>query len=252
MWLLEAASGLSRSELIADGSDLGDDVRGRALALAGRRAAGEPLQYVTGRAAFRYLELGVGPGVFIPRPETELVAERAMELLPPGGTVVDVGTGSGAIALSIAQERPDARVLATESSRAALAYAVRNAERLPAPVELFHGDLLDALPRRRRGSIDVCVSNPPYVAWDERRVLPGDVVDHEAHDELFAPGEGLAITERLARSAHAWVRSGGWLVVEVADRRGTAVAGMLAGLGYRSVEVDTDLTGRERIVQGRV
>ena len=251
-WLIEAATGLTRSEQLSRRPGIDETTERRALDLATRRAAGEPIQYVTERAPFRHLELVVGPGVFIPRPETELVAERAMALLPRDGTLVDVGTGSGAIALSIAQERSDARVLATESSPQALAYARRNAERVGAKVDLFEGDLIEALPAEWRGTLDVCVSNPPYVPADDRIGLPRDVVDHEPHIALFAPEQGLGTIRRLGEEVRRWIRPGGWLVLEVGDRQGAAVHGLLKTWGYREIEVSRDLTGRERIVQGRL
>ena len=251
-WLIEVASGMSRNEQLSSRRRVDAETERRALHLAARRASGEPLQYVTGTAAFRHLELSVGPGVFIPRPETELVAERAMELLPHGGALVDVGTGSGAIALAVAYERADARVLATESSREALAYAQRNADRLKLSVELFSGDLLDALPATWKGSLDVCVSNPPYVPVGDRIGLPGDVVDHEPHVALFSEDDGLGTIRKLAAAARDWVRPGGRLVLEVGDRQGAAVRGILEERGYRDIAIGRDMTGRQRIAEARV
>jgi release factor glutamine methyltransferase len=248
-WLVEAATEHSRSDLLTGRVVIEAAARNRALELARRRAGGEPLQYVIGRAAFRYLDLTVGPGVFIPRPETELVAERAIELLRPHGTAVDVGTGSGAIALSIAVERPDAVVMATEASPRALAYARRNAARYGAAIELYLCDLLGGLPGHLRGAIDVCVSNPPYVPPAERRLLPVDVVAHEPSEALFSEGGGLTTTRRLAREARSWLRAGGRLVLEIGDRQGASVAAMLGSLGYREVAAGRDLSGRERIVE---
>jgi release factor glutamine methyltransferase len=249
-WLLEAATG--RPSLFeARDVRVGETDEQRALDLARRRAVGEPLQYLTGVAGFRRLELSVGPGVFVPRPETELVAERAMQLLPEGGTVVDVGTGSGAIALSIAGERPDACVWATESSLEALSYAHRNRRALGLAVELVHCDLLSGLPVGLTGRIDVCVSNPPYVPPEERSLLPRDVVDHEPHAALFSGGGGLDVLRRIAGGARDWLRPGGGLVVEIGDRQGAAVVGLLEGLGFLDVRISRDLNGRERVAEGR-
>ena len=223
----------------------------RAEELAGRRAAGEPLQYITGLAGFRTLELAVGPGVLIPRPETEVVAERAMSRLPPGGLLVDVGTGSGAIALAVAQERPDARVVGTDSSRDALRWAHENSKRLALEVKLVECDLLDGLEENLRKHIDVVVSNPPYVAEGERVTLPSEVVDHEPHAALFAGTGGLDVIRRLAHVAREWLRPGGWLVVETAGDRGAPVAEVLRSLGYSKVAITRDLAGLERIAEGR-
>lgn len=230
---------------------LGDDVVARARTLAARRAAGEPLQYVTGVAGFRRLDLAVGPGVLIPRPETESVAGRAMERLPPGGSAADVGTGSGAIALSIADERPDARVLATESSKAAFQWARRNADALGLSVELILCDLVDGLPPELQGALDVCVSNPPYVAFSERVVLSSDVLEHEPPEALFAGEHGLDVIDRVAGESLGWLRSGGWLVLEIGDRQGEAVRRLLEEKGYDEVSVLPDLAGRDRIAEGR-
>jgi release factor glutamine methyltransferase len=250
-WVLQAATGRTLAELVST-SDVDDSICDRALDLAWRRAAGEPLQYVTGVAGFRRIELAVGPGVFIPRPETELVAERAMQLLPKGGTVVDVGTGSGAIALAIADERPDATVLATESSPHALEWARKNAEGLNKNVSFYLCDLLSGLPRQLLGMVQVVVSNPPYVPRSEKRFLPSDVAEHEPPDALFAPGNGLSIITRLARDARPWLTPGSWLVVEIGDRQGAEVAERLSGFDYEEVSIRLDLAGRERIAEARV
>ncbi|CAN5621597.1 peptide chain release factor N(5)-glutamine methyltransferase [soil metagenome] len=252
LWLLQAATELERGDLLLRQMPLPRDAEHKALELAQRRASGEPLQYVTGVAGFRYLELRVGPGVFIPRPETELVAERAMELLPRNGVLVDVGTGSGAIALSVATERPDAFVFATESSSRALEYATRNGRECDAAVEFFLCDLLTGLPERLRGAVDLCVSNPPYVPSSERRMLPTDVVEHEPHVALFGDEDGLGPIRRLVRDAHRWLRRDAWLVFEIGDRQGQAAQAILGEAGYRDTDVNRDLTGRERIAEGRM
>jgi release factor glutamine methyltransferase len=222
-----------------------------AQAMATLRASGHPLQYVTGTAAFRHLELVVGPGVFIPRPETELVAERAIELLQPGGTVLEAGTGSGAIALAIATERRDARVIATEMSERALRYASGNRELVGGRVDLVCCDLFAAMGTRLRGAVDVVVCNPPYVPPEERNLVASDVLEHEPHEALFSEGRGLDVIRRLVAEAFVLLRAGGWLVFEIGDRQGTQVRSLLASGGYEAVEVARDLTGRERIAEGR-
>lgn len=223
----------------------------RVLKLASRRAAGEPLQYLTGVAGFRHLELKVGPGVFIPRPETELVAEQAMHRLPRGGALVDVGTGSGAIALAVATERPDARVWATERSPTAMSWAQRNRDELGAPVTLVAGNLFDELPQELEASVDVVVSNPPYVAETDAHLLGEDVRKHEPHEALFAGMEGLLIVETLVGDARRWLRMGGWLVMEIDHRQATKVADLLTRLGYSDIDVARDLANRDRIAEAR-
>lgn len=219
-----------------------------ALAMAERRAQGEPLQYVLGTAQFRHLELEVGPGVFIPRPETELVADRAMELLPHGGTLVDLGTGSGAIALAVAHERPDATVFATEADPGAYPWAVRNRDRLGLEVEMVQGDLFDGLPEDLRGAIDVVVSNPPYVSTDRRDILPIDVREHEPERALYGGGDGMLVVTRLARDARGWLRPGGWLVLEMGAQQQQDMTTLLASLEYTDVVIGVDLAEWPRIV----
>jgi release factor glutamine methyltransferase len=198
-------------------------------------------------AGFRHLELAVGPGVMIPRPETELVAEQAMDKLPRGGTLVDCGTGSGAIALSIAQERPDARILATELSPSALRWAEKNRAALGLELELIACDLLEGLSAELAPQVDVVVSNPPYVPLSERHLLPRDVLEHEPHEALFAGADGLEVIVRLAPEAIRRLRPGGWLVTEIGDGQAAAVRRLLEETGYMDVSIRPDLTGRDRI-----
>jgi release factor glutamine methyltransferase len=219
--------------------------------LVRRRLAGEPLQYVLGTAAFRRIELRVGTGVFVPRPETELVAERAIALLPRGGTLVDLCTGSGAIALSVADERPDARVVATEVSPAALRWARANRDALAPHVELCEGDLFGPLPRDLARQVDVVVSNPPYVERRAAERLPRDVAEHEPERALFAPGAGTGVIERIAAAAPEWLRPDGAVVLEIGETQGPVVRALLEALGYGAVSVAPDLTGRDRIAEAR-
>lgn len=222
-----------------------------ALDMARRRSRGEPLQYLLGTAQFRHLELEVGPGVFIPRPETELVADRAMDLLPTGGTLVDLGTGSGAIALAVAQERPDATVFATEADPGAYPWALRNRDRLGLDVELIEGDLFEGLPESLRGGIDVVVSNPPYVSTDRRDILPVDVRDHEPERALYGGGDGMLVVTRLAHDAREWLRPGGWLVLEMGAQQQQDMTTLLGTLEYQDVVIGVDLAEWPRIVVAR-
>ena len=219
-----------------------------ALEMATRRSRGEPLQYIIGSAPFRRIELEVGPGVFIPRPETELIAERAMELLPRGGTLVDLGTGSGAIALSVAYERPDAKVYATEADPEAYAWAVRNRDRLAPAVGVFQGDLFEGLPDDLRDAVDVVVSNPPYVSIARKEILPIDVRYHEPERALYGGDDGMRITTRLATDAREWLRSGGWLVLEMGEDQQVAMTSLLEALGYQDIVIGLDLAHWPRIV----
>jgi release factor glutamine methyltransferase len=248
-WLLEAAGGDAAGA--ASSRPVPSEVQAKAVELARRRAGGEPLQYLTGLAGFRRLELRVGPGVLVPRPETEVVAERAMQLLRPGGTMVDVGTGSGAIALAAADERPDATVWGTDTSLEALGWARSNAEALGLPVRFVRADLLDGCPAELRRRIDVVVANLPYVAESEAGLLPKDVVEHEPHVALFAGPEGLSAITSIAQQAVSWLSADGWLVLEIGEWQGGQVRSLLQGIGYRDVALHEDLTGRDRVIEAR-
>jgi release factor glutamine methyltransferase len=249
-WILEAATKRDRSALLLDPAITPEEERS-CVSLATRRAAGEPLQYVTEETAFRRLNLAVGPGVFIPRPETELVAARAMVRLPRDGILIDVGTGSGAIALSVADERPDATVIATESSTRAFDWAERNRAAVGVLVELIQCDLLGGLSRSLSGSIDVIVSNPPYIDPAESAVLPRDIVEHEPHDALFAAKGGLDVVVRLAHAALSWLKPHGWLVTEIGSDQATSALKLLTAAGYESVSVAKDLAGNDRIAEAQ-
>ncbi len=217
---------------------------------AARRATGEPLAYCVGRAAFRHLVLSVDPRVLIPRPETELLVDHALRLTSdaPGGIAVDIGTGSGAIALSLALEGRFELVIATDISTDALAVASENAARLPveaAPVEFRSGAGASALSDVRARII---VSNPPYISFREARELPGSVRDWEPPAALFAANEGLAVYDELFAQAHKVLETEGWLVLEVDSRRAAETARLAFEHGYQSIEIMRDLTGRERIL----
>lgn len=219
---------------------------GRALC---QRCHGVPLQYLTGEQQFFDLVLGAAPGVFVPRPETEVLVERALEVVPDGdgGVVVDVGTGTGAIALAIKRFRPATRVLAIDRSGEAAAVARANVSRHALDVEVLEGDLLEPLPSDLRGMVDLVVSNPPYVSREEYDALPLEV-RAEPYEALVG---GTDVHRRLAEDAPGWLRAGGWLVMEIGDDQAEEVGKLLAGR-YQSVDVLPDLAGRDRVVRGRL
>ena len=226
-----------------------------ALAAARLRALGAPLQYAAGRAVFRHLTLHVDARVLIPRPETERLVEIVLERtrMQRGGIAVDVGTGSGAIAIALASEGRFARVVGTDVSRDALDVAHTNATRYSnrscAPIELRHGSQLRPVPERGLRAI---VSNPPYIAFDEAPQLPAMVRDWEPPVALFSDGDGMTFTARLLREAASGLAIGGLLALEVDVRRAATVAELAATQGaYEAVEVLVDLTGRERFVVAR-
>ena len=217
---------------------------GRALC---RRCTGVPLQHLTREQGFRRLVLGVRPGVFVPRPETEVVVERALGALAELETpaVVDVGTGTGAIALSIAYERPDARVWATDLSADAVTLARLNAERLELAVTVLEGNLLEPLPEDLRGRLDLVVSNPPYLAVGTE--LPVEVRADPPQGVFGDPG----LYDRLLAQAFAALRPGGSVVVEIEESAGERVADAAVRAGFLDTEVTPDLAGRQRVLSAR-
>ena len=246
--LLASVLGVSRTELYTREAGLTSaEARtfGRALC---RRCTGTPLQHLTGEQGFRHLVLAVRPGVFVPRPETEILVQHALsaieDLTEP--VVVDVGTGTGAIALAVADEHPGAHVSATDVSLEAVALATANAARLRLAVSVAHGDLFDGVDPALRGSVDLVVSNPPYVEPDELQRLPADA---RADPEVALAG-GVEVYRRLFAAAVQWLRPGGSAVVEIAARRGAAVSAAAADAGLREVRVLPDLLGRDRVVLG--
>jgi release factor glutamine methyltransferase len=216
--------------------------------LVARRAAREPLAYVLGEWGFRRLLLQIDRRVLVPRPETEMVVERCLELLVgiEQPEVLDVGVGSGAIALAIADEHPGARVTGFDSSKGALEVAQANlaSSGLDGRVRLIEHDLRGDFGESR---FDLVVSNPPYVEPDEIESLAPEVRDWEPRGALV----GAGATEAVARGARRALKTGGWLVLEVADGKARDVAAALADLGYESVSIDPDLAGRERVVSGK-
>jgi release factor glutamine methyltransferase len=234
-------------------------------AMVARRVAGEPLQYVIGWAPFGPLRLAVGPGVFVPRPETEGLADRAATRLrsrpepaegsgePQGGApvrrvAVDVCTGSGAIACFLAAEVPGARVLATELDPGALAWARRNADRYG--VELLAGDLDEPLPAALAGRVDVLCANVPYVPSGAIATLPTDVRDHEPRLALDGGPDGLDVLRRLVARAGHWLAPGGGLLCEIGEDQAETGVALLTAAGLVEVAVHPDLVGRDRILEG--
>jgi release factor glutamine methyltransferase len=222
-----------------------------------RRAAGEPLQYVLRRWGFRTLDLLVDRRVLIPRPETEVVVEVAIRELrridPRRPLVADLGTGSGAIALSIAVEVTGAHVWATDASEDALAIARANLAGLGSPaavrVRLVQGRWFDALPAAFRGQFDVVVSNPPYVGAAEE--LPAEVADWEPYDALVAGATGIEAVSELVDGARQWLAPGGALVVEIAPHQAAEAVRLAGEAGFDEVDVRPDLNGRARVLVAR-
>ena len=260
--VLEEASGWDRAQLVGH---LDEEVPARSRtyvdAMVTRRLGGEPLQYVIGQWGFRRLDLMVDRRVLIPRPETEMVAEVAIEELrrlvprdrPVPPLVADVGTGSGAIALAVADEVARALVWGIDVSADALAVARANlagAGSLVGPrVRLLNGSWLEPLPETLRGHLDVVVSNPPYVGADEE--LPAEVADWEPVGALVSGPTGLEGIDAVVSGAARWLARPGAVVVEIAPHQAEEAAGLAAAAGFDDVEVRADLADRPRVLVGR-
>ncbi|MGV3714011.1 peptide chain release factor N(5)-glutamine methyltransferase [Pseudolysinimonas sp.] len=244
--------GLSRGQVQAKavtGASLDVEERHAVLELVERRAAREPLQHLTGRAAFRQLELAVGPGVFVPRPETELVAQLGIDALlavpSPTPRGADLGTGSGAIALALATEVPHAEIVAVENSPRAFIWARENAASVGAEnLRLVFADLRQALPELD-GQLDVVVSNPPYIPLG---AIPRDpeVRLHDPEAALYGGEDGLDVVRAVSATARRLLRPGGTLVLEHGELQGSEIRDLLTADGWKAAATTRDLLGRDR------
>ena len=244
--LLAEALGVDRATLLIEPErEVGADAARTFRDMVRRRSAlREPVAYILGRQAFRHIELEVDPRVLIPRPETELLVEVALDL-PRGARVVDVGVGSGAVALAVKQERPDLDVTGTDASLEALDVARANAERLGLAVTWAHADLLEGLGT----DWDAVLANLPYVAEPDRETLALEIVDHEPDIAVIAGDDGLDAIRRLVPAAAA--TRARLLALEVGLGQAETVAGLVAASGFADVESRRDLAGIERVVLGR-
>ncbi len=254
--IVEAATGCDRNEFPRQLDELVSVAAKRRFdSMVRRRMEGEPLQYVVGSWAFRHLDLAVDRRVLIPRPETEIVAELAVaELRSREGPTraVDLGTGSGAIALSLADECPATEVWATDVSAEALTVARGNLAglgRAATRVTMTRGDWFEALDESWRDTIDVIVSNPPYVAEGDH--LPAVVADWEPRGALVSGPSGLEAIEQVVEPAPMWLRDGGAIVVEIAPHQREAVLAFARSCGFADAEVHEDLSGRARVLVAR-
>ena len=214
-------------------------------ALVARRVAGEPLAWLVGSTRFCDLELLVDPGVYVPRWQSETLARRAAELLPPGGTAVDVATGSGAVAAVLAHRRPGTSVVATEVDPVAAACARRNG------VDVRVGSLDEPLPAGMAGTVDVLCAVLPYVPTGALHLLPRDVVAHEPRGALDGGADGLALVAGLVYRSTRWVRPDGWLLLEVGEDQVDQLAVLMGSVGYVDTDVLADGDGDPRGVAGR-
>ena len=249
--LLEQATGLSRVQQItrSDHSLTVEEAQ-KLVRLLERRDAGEPIAYITGIREFFGLPFRVSPDVLIPRPETELLVERALAVLPHGGMLVDMGTGSGAVAVSVAHERPDAVVMATDVSEAALSVAMENASQIlgtDGRIRFCQGNWFEAFDAGM--SFDVVVSNPPYIHCEDRHLKEGDL-RFEPENALTDGADGLAALSILVEEAPHYLKNGGWLLMEHGYNQAEAVQEMLAQRGFTAVQNWRDLAGIGRVSGG--
>jgi release factor glutamine methyltransferase len=248
--------GTTRGDLSARalrGADLDVERADRFTALVDERVRRVPLQHLTGTTGFRGLDLAVGPGVFVPRPETELVAGAAVEAataVGPAPVVVDLCTGSGAIAAAVAAEVPGAHVEAVEVDPQAHAWARRNLEGTGVVLHLADATDPAAPPHDLDGAVDVVVANPPYVP-DDMRPLDPEVADHDPHLALYGGSDGLRVPLRVAARARVLLRPGGAFVMEHAHGQRVALVRALVAAGWDDVQGRDDLAGRERFVVAR-
>jgi release factor glutamine methyltransferase len=256
--LLELASGRGRSWLIGHGEEAASaDSVARFQALVARRLAGEPVAYLTGRREFHGLDLAVAPGVLIPRPETELLVDRAIEIIVRDNdhatrprSLLDLGTGSGAIALAICAHQPQTRIVATDRSEEALAQARLNAARLEhgRHISFRLGSWWQAIGEDER--FDVIVSNPPYIAEGDPHLLAADL-RHEPVDALVSGPDGLAAIRAIVAGAPHHLQGSGWLLIEHGYDQGEAVRKIFAQARFSSIRTLLDLEGRDRVTEGR-
>jgi release factor glutamine methyltransferase len=249
-WLVGHTLGLSAAGLVRDAARRAD-AHADLAALVDRRAAREPLQLILGETSFRGHRIAVRPGVFIPRPETELLVEHALARLPSEGVVIEPCAGTGAVACAIAVERPESTVVAVEIDTVAAELARGNAAALGAAVDVRVGHLMQPVPGALRGGVDVIVSNPPYLAASEWTALPPEVVGWDPRAALIAGASGHEVSDELFAAALSWLRPGGWMVLELDERRVDAAAERARAAGLIDVGALCDLTGRPRYVEAR-
>jgi release factor glutamine methyltransferase len=245
-----AATGRSRADLLLDPA-LGPAEEARLDTLIGRRLAGEPLQHLEGQVPFGPIEVKVDRRALIPRPETEQLWEEAAAALGeagPGTPIVDLGTGSGVLALALKRVFPAASVYATDLSTEALDLARENAAANGLEVAFLHGDLFDPLPRSLHGRVELIVVNPPYLSEEEWEQLPDEIRRHEPREALVAGPAGTEVLARIADQAHWWLGIGGWVLCEIGETQGEEALGLF---GAYEREVRPDLAGRPRFLAAR-
>jgi release factor glutamine methyltransferase len=258
--LLANALGVDQTQLLVrSGDQLDGGIYDAYLGMVARRAAGEPLQHITGRQEFYGLDFVVTPDVLIPRPETEFLIEQVLglaeEVFHRTPLIVDIGTGSGCIAVALARGLPAARLIGTDISAAALCIARTNAERngVGGHIEFLEGDLFAALERKGiEGAVDVIAANPPYVPANQPDSVERQVRDYEPAVALFGGEDGLTFYSRLLEGAPTYLKPGGYLVCEIGYSQLDAVRDIIDGTAFELVEVTSDLQGIPRALTIRL
>ncbi len=250
-WLLQQALGVADTMPPPCAGDMPTELERRFREAVRRRLKGEPLQYVMGNVAFHCVELSVGPGVLIPRPETERLVDFALEVYPGQGAICDVCTGSGAIALALAKSLPATEIVGIDLSREALAWALRNQADLKLENTAFlQGDLFEPLPEGKRFAM--ITANPPYVSEGDYASLEPVIRDYEPSMALLAGPDGLDLLRRIVHEAPPHLAAGGWLLCEIGDEQGPAMERLLRAAGYVQVAIRQDYAGKDRVAMGRL
>ena len=249
--LLQAVSGYDHAALLMHGNEcLSENQAAQWQQLLARRLAGEPMAYILGKREFYGRLFATTPATLIPRPETEHLVEAVLARIPPGGKVWDLGTGSGAVAVTLACERPDAAVFASDISKDALAVAGRNAATLGANVRFACGSWYQAFAPEQTGLLDIIVSNPPYIEADDPHLAQGDL-RFEPAGALTDFADGLSAIRVLAAGARERLQANGWLLMEHGWNQGEAVRKILLDNGFAEVATEQDLAGLDRLSMGR-
>lgn len=251
-WIVGHVTGLSRDRLVLEPRSELTVAQVRTIEdLTARRVCGEPLQYILGEVDFRGWLLSVGPGVLIPRPETERLVDLALEHWSGCGTACDMCTGSGAIAIALAAEKPPADpVMAVDISSCALNYARKNVRRHGVDVRLLQADLFSAFNPARQ--FELITANPPYVGPAEYDALPVDVRDYEPREALLADEAGRACLKRLVQGARRHLNPEGWLLSEIGEDQGEFCRELARAHDFTEIKIHRDLAGRDRILAARM
>jgi len=251
-YILSESLECSRLDLhLNDSKEISEVAAKKLLDIAKRRATSEPLQYIFSKAYFMNLEFIVGPGVLIPRPETELLVEYVCKYAPENAEICDIGTGSGTISLSIAYERPDTQVTGVDLKPNALSYAQKNKDKYGLKnIALMESNLFSSLPEKR---FDVITANLPYISQVEYDKLEDEVKVHEPKSALYADDEGRALIAQTITEAPSYLKPNGLIIFEIGYEQGSAVAQLLADKGnYSEIEIIKDLNKLDRFVKARL